>query len=400
MRVPSTTPSGSVADPCASSRAATVCSTSGAGASRRPSASTASARSSRPAPAPPAASARAMPGAPDRDELLPELGRANPRARARADRSSGAEAVGERAEQVDDRAAARRSGRDPQVVYNIRRMLERTCLAPHAVARWAAATPDAVALEHVDGSALTYAELDAPGPRVGGGARRRSASRAGDHVATMLPNTVRRAPHAARARLAARGRGAAQRRVHRAHARLLARPRRRDHARRRARVRRRGRRRSRPTSRAWSGSWCSTTPPAPRSTPRTRRRDRAGRAAVPRHAFADVHVGHDRAVEGGDHAVGGDVPVLVVGARRRARRRATACTARCRCSTTPGARRSTTRWCAARRFVIRDRFSATAFWDDVARHRLRHRRARRPDDRVALLGAARRPTTATTRCAT
>jgi len=40
-------------------------------------------------------------------------------------------------------------------------MLEPTCLAPHAVARGAATTPDAVALEHVDGARLTYAELDA-----------------------------------------------------------------------------------------------------------------------------------------------------------------------------------------------------------------------------------------------
>jgi crotonobetaine/carnitine-CoA ligase len=67
-------------------------------------------------------------------------------------------------------------------------MLDPTCLAPHAVARWAAATPDATALEHVDGSVISYRELDRR-------ARRWAAVLAGlgvadgDHVATMLPNT-------------------------------------------------------------------------------------------------------------------------------------------------------------------------------------------------------------------
>ena len=67
-------------------------------------------------------------------------------------------------------------------------MLDPTCLAPHAVARWAAATPDATALEHVDGSVISYRELDRR-------ARRWAAALAGldvadgDHVATMLPNT-------------------------------------------------------------------------------------------------------------------------------------------------------------------------------------------------------------------
>ena len=67
-------------------------------------------------------------------------------------------------------------------------MLEPTSLAPHAVAHGAGTTPNAIALEHVDGATLTYAELDRR-------ARARAAALAargvaeGDHVATMLPNT-------------------------------------------------------------------------------------------------------------------------------------------------------------------------------------------------------------------
>jgi crotonobetaine/carnitine-CoA ligase len=67
-------------------------------------------------------------------------------------------------------------------------MLEPTCLAPHAVARGAAATPDAIALEHVDGPHLTYAELDRRA-HAWAGALAALGVAAGDHVATMLPNT-------------------------------------------------------------------------------------------------------------------------------------------------------------------------------------------------------------------
>ena len=66
-------------------------------------------------------------------------------------------------------------------------MLDRTCLAPHALARWAAETPDAVALEHVDGSRLTYAQLHADALR-GAAALTALGVQPGDHVATMLPN--------------------------------------------------------------------------------------------------------------------------------------------------------------------------------------------------------------------
>ena len=48
---------------------------------------------------------------------------------------------------------------------------------------------------------------------------------------------------------------------------------------------------------------------------RRRWRHRVAGARVSRHPLAHVHVGHDGALEGGDHAVGGDVPVLVVGTR-------------------------------------------------------------------------------------
>jgi len=67
-------------------------------------------------------------------------------------------------------------------------MLEPTCLAPHAVARGAATTPDAIALEHVDGARLTYTELDRRA-RAWAGALAALGIEAGDHVATMLPNT-------------------------------------------------------------------------------------------------------------------------------------------------------------------------------------------------------------------
>ena len=67
-------------------------------------------------------------------------------------------------------------------------MLDPTCLAPHAVARGAVTTPDAVALEHVDGTRLTYAELDRRA-RAWAGALATHGVAEGDHVATMLPNT-------------------------------------------------------------------------------------------------------------------------------------------------------------------------------------------------------------------
>ena len=66
-------------------------------------------------------------------------------------------------------------------------MLEPTCLAPHAVARGARATPDAVALEHVGGARVTYVELDRRARAWAASLAGRGVA-AGDHVATMLPN--------------------------------------------------------------------------------------------------------------------------------------------------------------------------------------------------------------------
>jgi crotonobetaine/carnitine-CoA ligase len=68
-------------------------------------------------------------------------------------------------------------------------VLDRVCLAPHAVARWAAETPDALALERVDGDQLTYAELHAEG-RAWAAEFERLGVREGTHVATLLPNTL------------------------------------------------------------------------------------------------------------------------------------------------------------------------------------------------------------------
>jgi carnitine-CoA ligase len=67
-------------------------------------------------------------------------------------------------------------------------MIERSVLPPHAVARWAAETPDAVALAHVDGGALTYAELNRDG-LAWAAALAGLGVEAGTHVATLLPNT-------------------------------------------------------------------------------------------------------------------------------------------------------------------------------------------------------------------
>ena len=245
MAAPSTTAAGTSSLVTASTRAATACSTSGAGASRRPRASTASARSSIAAPAPPAASGTPMPGAPTATSCSHSSGE-KPPARARA--TGRAERSGPRAPRTRRRSHCCSSlgSRSTEFVYNIRR-----CSTPPAWRRTRSRggpppRPAAIALEHVDGTTLTYAELDRRA-RAWAGALTAAGVAPGDHVATMVPNTARRPPHAARVGVVARGRGAAQRRVHRPHARVLARPRRRDHAGRRARAarcgaRRRGRR--------------------------------------------------------------------------------------------------------------------------------------------------------------
>ncbi len=66
-------------------------------------------------------------------------------------------------------------------------MLDPRVLAPHAVRHYATATPEAVALEHCDGPALTYAELDTMG-RTWAGAFARLGIDAGSHVGSLLTN--------------------------------------------------------------------------------------------------------------------------------------------------------------------------------------------------------------------
>jgi crotonobetaine/carnitine-CoA ligase len=66
-------------------------------------------------------------------------------------------------------------------------VLERKFLAPHALAHWAEATPDAIALEHVSGEAVTFATLHHDS-LVFADALRRVGVDPGTHVGTMLPN--------------------------------------------------------------------------------------------------------------------------------------------------------------------------------------------------------------------
>lgn len=66
-------------------------------------------------------------------------------------------------------------------------VLDRGFLAPHAVSEWAGRTPGGVALEHVDGTRVTYGELHEDA-LAWAGAFSRLGVGAGDHVATFLPN--------------------------------------------------------------------------------------------------------------------------------------------------------------------------------------------------------------------
>ncbi len=68
-------------------------------------------------------------------------------------------------------------------------MLDPTHLAPHAVARWAVATPETVAVHEIDGRQLTYAELHDDALRWAEALRRVGVGR-GDHVGTMMPASV------------------------------------------------------------------------------------------------------------------------------------------------------------------------------------------------------------------
>ena len=101
-------------------------------------------------------------------------------------------------------------------------MLERDMLAPHGLAKWAAIDPDQIALEHVDGQSLTYAELDRDG-RTWASALQRIGVGVGTHVATLLPNIFDAHRTMLGLGVAARGRDPTQHRVHRADARVHAR---------------------------------------------------------------------------------------------------------------------------------------------------------------------------------
>jgi len=66
-------------------------------------------------------------------------------------------------------------------------VLDRRGLAPHALARWAAETPDVVALQHVDGERFTFDELHREALHWAGAFQSVGVT-AGTHVATFLPN--------------------------------------------------------------------------------------------------------------------------------------------------------------------------------------------------------------------
>ncbi|MFM8302694.1 MAG: AMP-binding protein, partial [Actinomycetota bacterium] len=73
-------------------------------------------------------------------------------------------------------------------------MLARENLLPNAVARWARATPDTVAIQYADGEQRTYAELHDVGLRWAAALIALGVGR-GVHVATMLAGDF--APHSA-----------------------------------------------------------------------------------------------------------------------------------------------------------------------------------------------------------
>ena len=66
-------------------------------------------------------------------------------------------------------------------------MLDRSFLAPHALARWAAETPDGIAVEHTDGDSLSFSTLLRESLEFATALQRIGVER-GTHVGTMLPN--------------------------------------------------------------------------------------------------------------------------------------------------------------------------------------------------------------------
>ena len=66
-------------------------------------------------------------------------------------------------------------------------MLDRSFLAPHALARWAAETPDGIAVEHTNGDTLSFSTLLRQSLEFATALQRIGVER-GTHVGTMLPN--------------------------------------------------------------------------------------------------------------------------------------------------------------------------------------------------------------------
>ena len=66
-------------------------------------------------------------------------------------------------------------------------MLDRSFLAPHALARWAAETPDGIAVEHTNGDSLSFSTLLRQSLEFATALQRLGVER-GTHVGTMLPN--------------------------------------------------------------------------------------------------------------------------------------------------------------------------------------------------------------------
>ena len=133
-----------------------------------------SARSSIAAPAPPAASGTAIPGAPTATSCSHSSGE-KPERLVVAEAVEGNGALGQRPEHVDDRLLLVGRVEVHGFVYNIRDARPDLPGAARGGAVGGQRRPTAVALEHVDGAALTYAELDRRARAWAGALRGRAA---------------------------------------------------------------------------------------------------------------------------------------------------------------------------------------------------------------------------------
>ena len=281
----------------------------------------------------------------------------------------GAQLVGTDPRRLRRRVRRRRGGRDgarafggghrafsPVAILEARArlvaVLDRSLLAPHALAARATTDPDAIAVQHVDGPTMTFASCTtrccAGRPPTGA-----SASAAATTWRPWCPTASRRTPPGSASGGCGRSRCRSTRRTR---AGCCTTP------------------SSSPTSTdvviaaelferllevadelpvAADASWWSTPaaarradtvpgarPPTSSSTASSRPSDLA-RARVPRHRGDHLHVGHDRAVQGRHHSRGRHVQDVVVGARPTRSARRGPLLPRCRCSTSAGSRRST-----------------------------------------------------------